>query len=38
MGRVGARILEIYHDSIDKCKGYDESLNEKYVKTKKMLV
>ena len=38
MGRVGARILETYQFSIDKCKAFDEELMDKYLKTKSNLI
>ena len=38
MVRVGARILETYQASIDKCKAFDEELFEKFSKTKTTLV
>lgn len=38
MGRVGARILETYQYSIDKCKSFDEELLERHLKMKAALI
>lgn len=38
MGRVGARILETYQYSIDKCKSFDEELLDKHLKMKATLI
>lgn len=38
MGRVGARILETYQYSIDKCKSFDEELMDKHLKMKAALI
>jgi hypothetical protein len=38
MVRVGARILETYQYSIDKCKSLDEELIEKHSKVKTVLI
>lgn len=38
MGRVGARLLETYQASIDKCKSLDEELIDKHLKMKAALV
>ena len=38
MGRVGARLIETYQSSFDKCKSYDEELIVKHLKMKTALV
>ena len=38
MGRVGARILETYQYSIDKCKSFGEELLDRHLKMKATLI
>lgn len=38
MGRVGARLLETYQSSIDKCKSLDEDLLDKHLKMRASLI